>query len=143
MSIQAVLLPVFAQVALTFGLLVWTASRRLAAVRAGAVDRRDVSCGQRAWPAPAQQVSNALQNQFELPVLFLSLVPLAVITRKADLAFVAMSWLFVGSRAAHAVVYGTSNHVPHRLAAYLVGVVLLVAMWLVFAGRLLSAPLPA
>ncbi|GJD48898.1 hypothetical protein OPKNFCMD_1624 [Methylobacterium crusticola] len=140
MSIQAVLAPVFVQVLLTFGLLLWTGRARFAAARAGAVRVRDIALGQRAWPAPVQQVSNAFSNQFELPVLFYALTALALATRKADLLFVAMAWLFVLSRLAHAAIYASSNVVIRRFGAFLAGALVLMAMWIVFAARILLAP---
>lgn len=142
MTVQAILLPVFVQVLLCFGLLVLTGQRRFGDVRAGAVEARDVSCGEKTWPAASQQAANAYANQFELPVLFFALVPLAMATRKADLLFVLMSWVFVGSRLAHAAVYVSRNHVPTRFDAFLVGTLTLLAMWVVFAVRILSTPLP-
>ena len=143
MNLHDILLPVFVQVALTFALLLFMGSRRLAAARAGAVRYGDVSMGQRAWPAAAQQASNAFSNQFEIPLLYFALVPLAILTRKADTLFVVLSWVFVVSRYVHAGVYVTTNRVPFRFGAYLVGVVALTIMWIVFAVRILSIPLPA
>ena len=70
MTIPAILAPVFVQVALTFALLIWTGRVRFAAVRAGEVQVGNIALGQRAWPTRVQQVSNAFQNEFELPVLF-------------------------------------------------------------------------
>lgn len=69
------------------------------------------------------------------------LVGLALATRKADLVFVVMAWIFVATRFVHAGVYVTSNHVPYRFQAYLVGTLLLLAMWIVFAVRIFAAPL--
>ena len=143
MGISAILLPVFLQVALTFGLLIWTGSRRLRAIRAREVHPRDVSLGERNWPSPAQQVANAFGNQFEVPVLFYVLVVLAMYTRKADLLFVALSWAFVLTRFAHAGIYVTTNQVPHRFGAFLAGVLVLAVMWIVFAVRILTGPWPA
>lgn len=142
MTVQAILLPVFVQVFLCFGLLILTGRRRFADVRTGAVQAGDVSCGEKAWPAASQQAANAYANQFELPVLFFVLVPLAMATRKADLLFVVMSWVFVGSRIVHAGIYVSRNHVPARFGAFLVGTLVLGAMWAVFAIRILSTPLP-
>ncbi|MDB5589596.1 MAPEG family protein [Enterovirga sp.] len=143
MSLQAILLPVFVQVALVFALLVLMGARRFGAVKARAVQRSDVILGQKSWPAPAQAASNAFSNQFELPVLFFALVPLAVVTRKADLLFVVLSWVFVAARIAQAAVYVTTNNVPLRFGAYLVGAVTLAIMWAAFAVHILAAPLPA
>ena len=143
MSIPAILLPLLVQVALTFALLMWTGSRRLRAVRSREVDPSDVSMGERCWPAHAQQASNAFGNQFEVPVLFYLLVVLAILTRKADLFLVVLSWLFVVTRFAHAGIYLTTNHVPHRFLAFLAGVLVLMVMWIVFAARILAGPWPA
>ena len=143
MTDQAILAPLFVQVFLTFGLLLWTGRARLLAVRAGNAKGRELSLGQRNWPAPAQQAANTFANQFELPVLFYVLTGLALATRKADLAFVVLAWIFVASRFVHAGVYLTSNHVPHRFWAYAVGFFVLLAMWILFAVRIYLAPFGA
>ena len=141
MTIPAILAPVFVQVALTFALLIWTGRVRFAAVRAGEVQVGNIALGQRAWPTRVQQVSNALQNQFELPVLFYVLVALALFTRKANLLFVVMAWMFVLSQLAHAYVYATSNIVMLRFQIFLVGAMVLMLMWAIFAGRSLFGAL--
>ena len=76
-------------------------------------------------------------------MLFFALVPLAIITRKADLLFVVLSWAFVLSRIGHAVAYVTTNELRYRFGAFLVGVLALLVMWVVFAVRILATPLPA
>ena len=139
MSVAAILAPVFAQVALTFVLLFWMGSRRFAAFRSGSMQIGDIALGQPAWPARATQAANAFHNQFQLPVLFYLLVVLALLTRKADLLFVVMAWLFVATRAVHAAVHTTTNDVRHRFPAFLVGALLLMVMWIVFAARVLVA----
>lgn len=140
MSIQAILLPVFVQVLLVVILAGLMGQRRGAAVKAREVRRDEVTLGQKSWPPKAQAAANAYGNQFELPVLFFALIPLAIITRKADLLFVVLSWLFVISRYVHAGIYVTSNALPFRFGAFLVGVLILLAMWVIFAVRILSVP---
>jgi len=140
MSVRAILAPVFVQVALTFVLLFWMGRVRIAAVRAGEVRIKDIALGQRAWPDRATQAANTFHNQFETPVLFYALVALALITRKADLLFVAMSWIYVASRLGHALVYTTSNDIRLRFGMFLVGAVVLLVMWILFAVRVLLAP---
>ena len=137
MSVAAILLPVFVQVGLTFVLLFWMRGVRFAALKSGAVKAGDVALAQRAWPARAQQVSNAYSNQFEIPVLFYAVVAFAMITRKADLVFVVLEWLFVVSRIAHALVYGTSNNLRHRFMIFALGAAILIAMWVYFALKTL------
>ncbi|WP_288588397.1 MAPEG family protein [uncultured Methylobacterium sp.] len=139
MSFKAFLAPVFVQVLLTFCLLFWTGRVRFAAARAGAVRVQDISLGERTWPAPVQQVSNAFANQFELPVLFYAVVGLALATRQGDTLFVGLAWLFVLTRIVHAGIYATSNVVIRRFQAFLAGALVLLAMWFVFAVKILLA----
>ncbi|HEY8566616.1 MAG TPA: MAPEG family protein [Beijerinckiaceae bacterium] len=139
MSIAAVLLPVFVQVLLTFSLLMMTGRARFGVLKAGEVKIRDIALGERAWPAKVMQIANTYHNQFELPVLFYLLVPLAIITKKADLLFVVLAWLFVGLRLIHAYVYVTTNHLLTRFRVFLAGAVVLMAMWFIFAIRILVA----
>jgi len=137
MTIQAILLPLFVQVGLTFFLGFWMATERRGVFRRGELHWRDIALKQTPWPGRAQQVSQAFQNQFEAPVLFYVLVVLALATKKADFAFVIMEWLFVASRVAQAFVHTTSNHVPTRGQLYMLGVIVLFLMWAIFAIRIL------
>ncbi|WP_404292169.1 MAPEG family protein [Microvirga sp. RSM25] len=139
MSITAILLPVYVQVALTVILLLWMGSSRLGSLRTGEVKVKDVALGERNWPSRILQVQNAYHNQFELPVLFYVLVTLALFTRKADMLFVVMSWMFVTSRLVHAAIHTTSNKMALRFQAFVVGVLILAAMWVIFGIRVLAA----
>jgi hypothetical protein len=141
-TIPEILLPVFVEVLLILALAILMGRRRFAALQAGAVRADDVRLGQKVWPDRAQAAANAFSNQFELPVLFFTIVPLAIITRKADLLFVVLSWVFVISRIVHAAVYVTSNAVAYRIVAFAIGAVALLVMWIVFALRILAGPLP-
>ena len=53
MNIQMVLLPVFVQVALTLGLLLWMAYTRRSSLSRGELKVRDIALGQSAWPPQA------------------------------------------------------------------------------------------
>jgi len=139
MSLPSVLLPVFVQVALTFALLFWMGSARTGALRNKETRVSDIALGEANWPARVMAVGNSYNNQWQIPVLFYVLVILAWITRKADLLFVVMSWIFVLSRIVHAGIHTTTNYVPHRFYAFVVGVVVLMLMWLIFAIRILLA----
>ena len=137
MNIQMVLLPVFVQVALTFALLVWMASARTKSVVRGETKIRDTALGQPAWPEQPTKISNCFNSQLQLPVLFYVLVILALMTKLADLLFVVMAWIFVLLRLAHAYIHTTSNHVPTRFKVFAAGMLVLLAMWIIFAVRVL------
>jgi hypothetical protein len=137
MSIQAVLLPLFVEVALTFVLLYWTGYLRTNALKTGAVEPRDIALREPNWPARTAQIGNSFQNQLELPVLFYVLTILAWITRHADLLFVVMAWIFVALRLAHAYIHITDNDVRRRGPTFGLGALVLTVMWAIFMIRIL------
>jgi hypothetical protein len=137
MTIQAVLLPLFVEVLLTFVLLFWAGNLRVGAVRRGEVHPRDIALREQNWGPRETKVANAYHNQLELPVLFYVLTILAIITRQADLIFVVLAWVFVVLRVLHAVVHVTSNQIRWRFAAFAASVVVLAVMWTIFVVRIL------
>jgi hypothetical protein len=137
MSIQMVLLPVFVLVGLTFVLLLWMVGARRGALVGGETKIRDIALGQPNWPTRATQIGNCYRNQFELPLLFYILIALALPLRHADLVIVLLSWVFVVTRFVHAGVFVTSNDLGRRSLAWLAGVLVLLAMWLYFALKIL------
>ena len=137
MSVQMVLLPVFVLVGLTFVLLLWMAGARRGALVGGETEIRDIALGQPNWPARATQIGNCYANQFELPVLFYVLIALALPLRHADLIIVLLSWVFVVLRFVHAGIFVTSNDLGRRSPVWLVGAIVLLAMWIYFALKIL------
>ena len=116
MSIQMVLLPVFVQIALTFGLLLWMARGRAAA---------------------RGEKPKDIANEFELPVLFYVLIALALPLRHADFLIVVLSWVFVVTRFVHAGIFVNSNDVRQRSLAWFAGALVLLVMWIYFALKIL------
>jgi hypothetical protein len=137
MSVPMVLLPVFVLIGLTFALLLGMAGARRGALVGGQAKIRDIALGQPNWPTRATQIGNCFKNQFELPVLFYILIAIALPLRHADLIIVMLSWVFVITRFVHAGVFVTSNDLNRRSLAWFAGVLVLFAMWLYFALRIL------
>ncbi|MCP9626459.1 MAPEG family protein [Rhodopseudomonas palustris] len=137
MSVQMVLLPVFALIGLAFALLLGTFAGRFRAISSGQTKMKDIALGEQNWPPRVAQFGNCLRNQFELPVLFYVLVAIALPLRRMDLVLVLLSWVFVVARYAHAGVFVTSNDVRRRGPVWLAGALVLMAMWLYFALRIL------
>jgi hypothetical protein len=136
MSLQAVLAPLFVQIALTFALLIAMATQRGKALTSKQVRYRDIALRQPKWPERATQIANAFHNQLEVPMLFYVLTILAWLTRQADLLFVLLAWVFVALRLMQAYVHVTSNYVPHRGMLFGAGALVLLAMWIAFALRI-------
>ncbi|ACB95546.1 MAPEG family protein [Beijerinckia indica] len=141
MTLQAVLLPVFVQFGLMTFLLLWMVADRQKLFKSGALRFKDIALGQQEpLPLLSRQIGNAYNNQFQMPVLFLALVPLVILARKADLTFVVLEWCFVVSRLMHAYVHTTSNHGTSRGNWFAVGSSILLLMWAFFAVRLFLSP---
>jgi len=137
MSVQMVLLPVFVLVGLTFALLLGMATARGRALTERETSFKDIALGQPNWPTRATQVGNCFSNQFEMPLLFYILIAVALPLRRADLVIVLLSWVFVVTRFAHAGIFVTSNNVRQRSLVWFAGVLVLFAMWLYFALKIL------
>ena len=137
MSVQMVLLPVFVLVGLAFFLLLWMATARTQALKAKEIRLKDVALRQPNWPEKTTQIGNCFSNQFEIPVLFYVLIALALPLHKADLFIVLMSWVFVVTRFIHAGIFTTSNDMRQRSLVWFAGVLVLFAMWLYFALKML------
>jgi hypothetical protein len=137
MSIQAILLPMFVQVGLTFVLLFWMQALRLRAVRAGQVDPQAVRLREPNWPPRVMQIANAYHNQLELPMLFYVVVLLALVTETLDVVLLILSWMFVLARLVHAYVHVTSNRLDRRTGVFGIGAIALLLMWVIVIARFL------
>ena len=137
MTVQAILLPMFVQVALTFVLLFWMSGLRVKAIRSGQVDPQQVRLREPNWPPRVIQVANAFHNQLELPVLFYVVVLLALVTETLDSVLLVLSWLFVLARVIHASVHVTSNRLDRRTGVFAVGAIALLLMWVIVIARFL------
>lgn len=137
MTLQTVLLPLFVEVLLIFALGFGMAYWRGRDFSSGAVKYNDIALREPKWSPRTLQFAYSFSNQFELPVLFFVLTILALVTRKADILFVVLAWIFVITRWFHAYVHVTSNVVRHRGAIYGVGALVLLIMWVIFIVRIL------
>jgi hypothetical protein len=138
MSLQAVLLPLFVEVILTFMLMLWMGALRGNDLRSGAAKPADVALREPNWPRRTMQAAYSFSNQFELPVLFYVLTILEWITRHAGYVFVVLAWIFVICRVLQAYVHVTSNTYRLRSTFYSIGAVVLLVMWVIYIAEVLS-----
>lgn len=136
MSTQAILLPLFVEVLLTFGLMFGMMYHRTSSFRRKEVRLSDIAMREPNWPYRPTLFANAFSNQFELPVLFYVLTILEYVTRHADFIFVVLAWIFVLLRVMQALVHVTDNNVSRRGAFYGLGALVLFAMWIIFMVRI-------
>src|SRR5205085_185700 len=143
MNQTAILYPVFVQVFLTLAVLASLAVARTRAVRG--MDRQrgnpDLALGRAAWPDDAVKRAANFRNQFELPVLFYAVVAFALITKGADFLMLVLAWAFVASRIVHAAIHIGPNKVGWRTPAYILGLLVVIAMWVRLAMHVATAGL--
>jgi len=137
MQLPFILLPLFVEVALTFGLLIWMIPLRQGDFARGTARQDNIALREPNWSPKTLQVGYCFSNQFELPVLFYVLMILLIVTRHADILMVVLAWIFVLSRIGHALVYTTYNRVKVRGAIYGIGALVLIVMWIIYAVRIM------
>ena len=125
-----------AQGALALGLAWYLGFVRIPMIMRGEVKIRDIALSRDGWPERERKLSNALDNQFQLPVLFYagSIVAIFVGPTWFDLV---LAWAFVATRYVHAAIHISDNHVVRRFWAYTAGLVVLTLFWLAIIVQLI------
>ena len=83
------------------------------------------------------RAADNFRNLFELPVLFYLALAFAAQAGLVDAIVVGVAWAFVLLRIVHSAIQCGYNKVMHRFYAYAAGAVVLWALWLLLAVRLL------
>ena len=128
---------ILAQATIAIVLLVVLGLIRVPMVASGKMPMRDIALSREPWPVHEKRVSNAFDNQFQLPVLFYVACGLALYFGPSWLE-VGLAWLFVLSRVVHAAVFATTNNIPQRFFAYTIGTIVLGLLGLDLLVRLLT-----
>jgi hypothetical protein len=117
MSVSTILLPVFVHVAFVFVLMF------------------------RDWRSatPANESAGIWRDELALAVLFYVLTICAWQTRLADILFLVLASIFVALRIIGWIGHGMMNRTSQRNGLLLASVILLAAMWAIYATRLLLA----
>ncbi len=136
---QALLAPLFLHVVLILVVGIITLRARIAAVKGGKARLKEIATSSAGWPPEVRKLSNNFDNQFQTPMLWYGVCALIVATGMADSVSAGLSWLFFATRVAHSAIHTGSNVVMRRLAAFLIGLASLVAMWAWFGIRLFVA----
>jgi len=136
MNAELILWPVLVQIALTIMVFLLLGKRKLSAFKAKTVDLRKAALDNSAWPDDVRKVSNNIQNQFQLPVIFYALCFAFLSTSSVSLAVLILSWGFAISRIVHSYVHVGSNNVPVRSRVFMIGCICLVLLCVLLTIRL-------
>lgn len=140
MSTSAILLPVFALVALTA--IVWA---RLYHERIGEIRRRRIHPQRLATSRGALETledtraADHFRNLFEVPVLFYALCGLLAAFGHVTAPLLGLAWLYVAVRCLQAYIHLTYNRVFHRFTVYVTGTAILFIAWVMFALEMMLA----
>jgi hypothetical protein len=128
------IIPVFFQVMLTFGILFTLGILRYRSVSNRTVHPKDyvLMTGQDQWPVMIQRLGRSFHNQLEVPILFYLLVVLMLVTEVQDSLLLNLAWLYVGLRYLHVLIHLVYNKVIHRFTVFVISCGVLVAMWVLF-----------
>ncbi|WP_165777066.1 MAPEG family protein [Paremcibacter congregatus] len=80
-------------------------------------------------PSYMQKPTRHWSNLFELPVLFYAVCLTILVLNLSDTVFIYLAWSFFVMRLIHALIHTTYNHVLHRLGAFIIGHLIILAMW--------------
>jgi len=136
MNAELILWPVLTQIVLTIVVFLLLGARKLNAFKAKTVDLRKAALDNSAWPDDVRKVSNNIQNQFQLPVIFYVLCFAFLTTNSVSFAVLILSWGFAISRVVHSYVHVGSNHVPARSRVFMVGCICLILLCVLLTTRL-------
>ena len=121
---------------LTFGVLALIPLRRFRAGAAGQIVGDDFKFGESAnVPGHVAIPNRNYMNLLELPMLFYVGSLMFYVTSRVDGLVLGVAWLYVVLRIVHSVIHLTYNKVMHRLAAFALSNLALIAYWLIFFLR--------
>ena len=130
--------PMLAQIFLTLVVFILLAKRKKADIAAGTADRMKTALDNKAWSESVVKVSNNIDNQFQTPVLFYALCIILAQLNAVTATTLTLAWVYAISRYVHMLIHVGSNHVPHRMPVFLVGVGCLIAMTMISMVNLLG-----
>jgi hypothetical protein len=135
MSGLSLVYPMLAMVLLTAVVLVMLFRSRVRMVREGLAPVSYFRTFQGSVEEPEYTVKPArhFANLFEAPTLFYAGCLAAMVTGVTGTAVVVLAWGYVAMRYVHAFIHLGGNRVRHRMRAYFVGWICLLALWITVA----------
>lgn len=121
--------PVLAQLLIPILVLLLNGKRKSADVKSGQFDREKAAMDNEAWSIPVVLTSKNLANQFQLPVIFYVLCLILASLDAVTMVTLVVAWVFVVTRYVHAYVHVSTNYVPARLRAFLLGALSLFVLF--------------
>ena len=131
MYFKPLLIPLLAQVALTFIVMLAMYRKRIAEMKSKRISpqRVETRSGAHGVLVDSERSANNYANLFESPVLFYTAILLTLILMLQDNILVVLAWAYVGSRYVHSLIHITYNRVMHRFTVFIFSSFVLLAIW--------------
>ena len=138
MFFKPMLLPLLAQVLLTFTVWFFLFARRIPEIMRKNIDPQDLRDRAQSHELLVESAaaSNNLKNLFEMPVLFYAICLALTVFGQVDSLHVYCAWAFLIFRVAHSAIACSYNKVMHRFITYLIAS---LALWVMVVRALLAA----
>lgn len=132
MYFKPLLLPLLAQVALTFIVMLTMYRKRIAEMKLKRIHPQRIKNRSKAHGVltDSESAADNLTNLFESPVLFYAAILLTLILMVQDTILVMLAWTYVTARYVHSFIHITYNRVMHRFAVFIFSSFVLFAIWL-------------
>lgn len=131
MYFKPLLLPLLAQVALTFIVMASMYRARVAEMKSKHIHPQRIKTRgkSRHLLTDSAAAADNFSNLFELPVLFYTAIMLTLILMVQDSILVILAWIFVITRYMHSFIHVTYNKVMHRFTMFLLSSFVMLAYW--------------
>jgi len=141
MYFKPLLLPLLAQVALTFIVMLIMYRKRVAEMKLKRIhpQRIRTRSKSKALLTDSESAADNFSNLFELPILFYTAILLTLILMVQDSILVILAWAFVISRYLHSFVHVSYNRVMHRFSVFVFSSFVLLAYWVRLGWIILQA----
>ena len=130
---MSLIAPLLAQVALMFLVLFTLVRYRVVEILTKRIDENDVPLRKAEWPEKATRADSNYLSQFELPVLFIALVILQVVTKTDDQMQLYLAWGYVACRIFHYIFHIFIAQNTLRTVFFTISSFILMVMWVRFA----------
>ncbi len=139
MFYKPMLLPVLAQVLLTFLVWGWLYFTRLREMQNKGIHPQALKARSQLQTLLVDSAApaNNFMNLLEMPVLFYLVVLLSLLLLVQDPVLVMLAWTYVALRYIHSLIHCTYNRVTHRFTVYFSSCIILLLMWLRLSAYIL------
>ncbi len=131
MYFKPLLLPLLAQVALTFIVMLTMYRKRIAEMKSKRIHPQRTKTRSKAHGVltDSESAADNYSNLFESPVLFYAAILLTLILMVQDTILVMLAWTYVTTRYVHSFIHITYNRVMHRFSVFIFSSFVLLAIW--------------